>query len=71
MVERFLTALDVTAIKRYLLSCTFDEKGEPWQDIADKAGVYKGDRNGKENVQFHERLFRDTSQLNLPTSKLA
>ncbi|KAF2621990.1 hypothetical protein BU25DRAFT_219956 [Macroventuria anomochaeta] len=38
---RLMTNSDANAIASYLDNCPFEEKGLPWQDLADKAGVAK------------------------------
>jgi hypothetical protein len=54
-LPRQLTAADATAIALYIRQAPFNEKGDSWQDLAERAGVVKEyiHERGKENIQFH------------------
>ncbi|KAF1941726.1 hypothetical protein EJ02DRAFT_466299 [Clathrospora elynae] len=46
-----MTNADANAIATYIDNCPFEEKSDPWKDLAERAGVVKEYRD-KENLDF-------------------
>ncbi|KAF1939053.1 hypothetical protein EJ02DRAFT_497951 [Clathrospora elynae] len=58
---RELTASDANAIASYIQEAPFVEKADPWQDLAERAGVvkeYKHEARAS-NVQFHPHMIQE------------
>jgi hypothetical protein len=70
---QLLSHQDAEAIAQYIREAPFDEKSDPWRDLAGRAGVVKEYRHEREaeNMQFHSTVIqrRVTQQTGIKTHK--